>query len=60
MCNYCCRLFRRDKLREHQASTRHADSVVCESHAIAARSTGGIQAAMEKQVALKRQAVMGR
>lgn len=57
--NTPCRMFRRDKLREHQASKRHADSVVSESHAVAAKSTGGIRAAMEQQVVLKRQAVMG-
>ena len=57
--NIPCRMFHRDKLREHQALKRHADSVVSESHAVAAKSTGGIRAAMEQQVALKRQAVMG-
>ena len=34
--NALCRMFRKDKLREHQASQRHADSLVAESHALAA------------------------
>ena len=57
--NAPCRMFRKDKLREHQASQRHADSLVAESHALAAKRSGGIRAAVEQQVALKRQAVIG-
>lgn len=57
--NIPCRLFRRDKIRDHEASQRHTDSLVTESHAVAAKRSGGIRAAIEKQVSLKRQAVLG-
>lgn len=54
-----CVLFRKDKLHEHQKTQGHADSVIAESHAAAAKCSGGVRAAVDKQVSLKHQAVTG-
>ena len=37
-----CVLFRKDKLHEHQKTQGHADAVIAESHAVAAKCSGGI------------------
>ena len=39
-----CVLFRKDKLHEHQKTQGHADSVIAESHAVAAKCSGGFRA----------------
>ena len=44
----CC-LLRKDKLREHQLSKCHMDSICAESHAAAAKFTGGIRSALQKK-----------
>ena len=54
-----CVLFRKDKLHEHQKSQGHADAVIAESHAIAAKCSGGIRAAIDNQVSLKHKAITG-
>lgn len=54
-----CVFFRKDKLHEHQKPQGHADSVIAESHAVAAKCSGGLRAVVDKQVSLQRQAVIG-
>ena len=41
-----CVLFRKDKLHEHQKTLSHIDAVKAESHAAAAKCSGGIRAAI--------------
>ena len=53
-----CRLFRKDKLLQHQRSKCHMDSILAESHAAASRVTGGIRSALQEQVSMQRQAVI--
>ena len=48
-----CVLFRKDKLHEHQKTLGHIDAVKAESHAAAAKCSGGIRAAIDSQVSLK-------
>ena len=45
-----CRLFRKDKLIQHQRTKCHMDSVLAESHAAPSKVTGGIRAALQEQV----------
>lgn len=54
-----CVFFRKDKLHDHQKSQGHAEAVLAESRAAAAKCSGGIRAAIDKQVSLKRQAIIG-
>jgi len=54
-----CKLFWKDKLREHERSQCHMDAVKAEAMAVAARCSGGICACMEEQVSLQQQAVRG-
>ena len=54
-----CKLYQKDELREHQKSKCHADAVIAESHLEASKCSGGITAAIEKKVSLKRRAVIG-
>ena len=53
----CC-LFRRDKIREHQRSKCHLDSVQAESLAASAKVTGGIKSALQNQVTVQRMALI--
>ena len=53
------RLFRKDKLRQHERSQSHEDALRAESVAAAAQRSGGIAASMEQQISLQRQAVKG-
>ena len=48
-----CLFYRKDKLYEHQKSEGHADAAIAESHAVAAKWSGGIRAAIDTQVSLK-------
>ena len=43
-----CRLFRKDKLLQHQRSKCHMDAILAESHAAASRLTGGIRSALQE------------
>ena len=52
-----CKFFRKDKLREHEKSQLHQNSVEAETNALPAQRTGGISACLEEQVSLRRQAV---
>ena len=52
-----CKLLRKDKLRVHERSRCHADTVQAEAIAAAAKRSGGIAACLEEQVSLQRQAV---
>ena len=54
-----CVLYRKDKLHEHKKSRGHADAVIAESHAVAAKSSGGIRTAIDRQISLKNQAIIG-
>ena len=54
-----CVLFRKDKLHEHQKTQGHIDAVKAESHAAAAKCSGGIRAAIDSQVSLKNKAIIG-
>ena len=49
-----CKLFRKDKLREHELSRCHEDAVQAEAMAAAARLSGGISTSIEEQVFLQR------
>ena len=53
-----CRLFRKDKLLQHQRSKCHMDSILAESHAAASRVTGGIRSALQEQVSMQCQAII--
>ena len=53
-----CRLFRKDKLIQHQRTKCHMDSVLAESHAAASKVTGGIRAALQEQVSMQRMGVI--
>ena len=52
-----CKLFRKDKLCEHEKTQLHQNSVKAEMNALAAQRTGGISACLEEKVSLRRQAV---
>ena len=45
-----CKLFRKDKLCDHERSRCHADAVKAEAMATAATPSGGISASIEVQV----------
>ena len=51
-----CRLFRKDKLIQHQRAKCHMDPVLAESHAAASKVTGG--AALQEQVSMQRMGVI--
>ena len=53
-----CRLFRKDKILQHQQSKCHMDSILAESHAAASRVSGGIRSALQEQVSMQRMGVI--
>ena len=53
-----CRLFRKDKILQHQRSKCHMDSILAESHATASRVSGGIRSALQEQVSVQRMGVI--
>ncbi len=54
-----CKLLCKDKIRDHERSKCHTDTIQAEAMAVAARRSGGIRASMEEQVSLQRQEVRG-
>lgn len=54
-----CKLFRKNKVREHERSQCHIDAVKAEAIAVAARCSGGIRSCIEEQISLQWQAVRG-
>lgn len=48
-----CKLFCKDKIREHECSQCHSDAVKAEAIAVAANRSGRIRACMKEQVSLQ-------